>query len=304
MSKRPILVTGSHRSGSTWVGRMISESPEIVYVHEPFNPFYYSPGIYHKKFDRPFTYITSENEKSYYRPIKRTINLQYNILSAINSQQQTLPVIKKEMENYQHYSQARQENKRVLIKDPIAFFSADWLSSRFNMQTIVLIRHPAAFIASLKIKKWGFNFQNFLDQPQLLNDHLDHFKREIIEYSESSHSIIDQGILLWRIINSVTLHYKEKHNDWRFIRHEDISLDPIKEYMDIFDFLEIDFTEKIKQTILNHTNLDDNNKESLIMRNSKENILTWKERLTTKEIEHIKKNVNDIAQFFYSESDW
>lgn len=102
MSNRPILVTGSHRSGSTWVGRMISASPEVFYIHEPFNPYYYSPGIYHIKFDHPFTYITLENEKPYYRPLKRTIKLRYDILSAISSQLTTMDVIKKERENFKH----------------------------------------------------------------------------------------------------------------------------------------------------------------------------------------------------------
>ena len=34
---RPILVTGSFRSGSTWVGRMIASHPRIAYVSEPLN---------------------------------------------------------------------------------------------------------------------------------------------------------------------------------------------------------------------------------------------------------------------------
>src|SRR5580692_10771965 len=34
---RPILVTGSHRSGTTWVGRMIASHPDVAYLSEPFN---------------------------------------------------------------------------------------------------------------------------------------------------------------------------------------------------------------------------------------------------------------------------
>ena len=33
----PILVTGAHRSGTTWVGRMLCASGEAHYVSEPFN---------------------------------------------------------------------------------------------------------------------------------------------------------------------------------------------------------------------------------------------------------------------------
>jgi hypothetical protein len=32
-----ILISGSHRSGSTWTGKVISQSNSVRYVHEPFN---------------------------------------------------------------------------------------------------------------------------------------------------------------------------------------------------------------------------------------------------------------------------
>jgi len=35
--QKPILVTGSHRSGTTWAGKMISACPNVGYIHEPFN---------------------------------------------------------------------------------------------------------------------------------------------------------------------------------------------------------------------------------------------------------------------------
>src|SRR5262249_60046560 len=34
---KPILVTGSHRSGSTWVGKMIACHPRVVYLSEPLH---------------------------------------------------------------------------------------------------------------------------------------------------------------------------------------------------------------------------------------------------------------------------
>lgn len=41
-----ILVTGSHRSGSTWTGQVLARAPGVHYIHEPFNvgfPRYRSP---------------------------------------------------------------------------------------------------------------------------------------------------------------------------------------------------------------------------------------------------------------------
>ena len=38
VSGKPILVTGAHRSGTTWVGKMLALAPGVAYLHEPFSP--------------------------------------------------------------------------------------------------------------------------------------------------------------------------------------------------------------------------------------------------------------------------
>lgn len=40
--KRHLLVTGSMRSGTTYVGKVLGHSPSLVRIHEPFN---YARGI-------------------------------------------------------------------------------------------------------------------------------------------------------------------------------------------------------------------------------------------------------------------
>ena len=84
--KRPVLVTGSHRSGSTWVGRMIAEAPGMLYLHEPFNisdpP---GPGLCNVGFKYWFTYITRENETDFYQPLKNMLELRYDLAGALKS---------------------------------------------------------------------------------------------------------------------------------------------------------------------------------------------------------------------------
>ena len=68
---RPILVTGAHRSGTTWVGAMLTLSPRIGLIHEPFSPIT-PPGVSSAPFDRFFRYVTAENEGPYVEPFERT----------------------------------------------------------------------------------------------------------------------------------------------------------------------------------------------------------------------------------------
>ena len=80
MKKSPILVTGSHNSGSTWVGKMISLSPDIGYLHEPFNPKFM---LCKSAFKYWFTYVTAENEANYKQSISNCLSFEYPLLKEL-----------------------------------------------------------------------------------------------------------------------------------------------------------------------------------------------------------------------------
>lgn len=302
--RKPVLVTGSHRSGTTWVGRMISKSSRIAYVHEPFN-VKHDLGICNIQFNNWYTYICDNNEKHYYNALKDTLELKYRIVGIGKDPTDTLY----QMKNYLKFLWYRSLKKTPLIKDPIAFFSAEWLSSRFDMNTIVMIRHPAAFAASLKVKSWYHPFSHFLKQPMLMEKYLKPFQEEIRKFENKKKDIIDQAALLWNIIHCTILKYKEEHPDWMFIRHEDLSRKPIDGFCEIYKRLNIEFTDKVKKEIAGHSflvNTENNKNTSMhgIKRDSFNNIYSWKDRLSVSEIERLKSLVKNVAREFYSNGEW
>lgn len=60
----PILVTGIHRSGTTWVGKMLAAGAHTAYVSEPLN-INHRPGVFRAAVEHLYTYITNENEAEY-----------------------------------------------------------------------------------------------------------------------------------------------------------------------------------------------------------------------------------------------
>lgn len=304
-SQKPILITGSHRSGSTWVGKVLAHSKKVGYIHEPCNPRH-RPGICGAEFNYWFPYISDENESYFYDHINKTIKFKYNLkaeIEAIKNPKDFLRLVK----NYSYFLFYRIGDFRPLIKDPIAVFSAEWLASKFDMDVVILIRHPAAFASSLKKHNMFHQFSHFLKQPLLINDQLSPFDAEIREYAEKEHDIIDQAILLWRLIYYVIMKYQTKHNDWIFIRHEDLAKNPVIEFQNIFKKLKLDFTENVRKTIekySNFTNPIEAPKASSIKINSKLSIKNWKKRLTDSEIKRIRNKVENISKMFYSDEDW
>jgi hypothetical protein len=199
---------------------------------------------------------------------------------------------------------------RPLLKDPIALFSAEWLSSRFNMDTVVLIRHPTAFAGSLKAKNWTHPFSHFLKQPLLMNEHLQPFKEEIEEFANNEKDIIDQAALLWNLIHYMILKYRRNNPNWIYVRHEDISRDPLNGFRSLFENLKLDFSDHVAKSIERYsfaqvsTNMQSKHKLHDLSRDSLANIYTWKQRLTSSEIKRLKSKTQKISQEFYSEDEW
>jgi hypothetical protein len=306
ISKKPILLAGAHRSGTTWVGRMIAESPLVGYIDEPFN-LLHPLGICAAKFDYWFQYISRENESIFYEHIKNTIGFSYDLVAGVKTIRCRADLWRI-LRQYTSFLKCRISNVRPLIKDPIAVFSAEWLASTFDMDVIVLIRHPAAFTSSLKRLNWTIPFSHFLEQPLLMKDHLSSFEAEVREYADKEHDVIEQATLFWRLIYHMVINYQKNHNDWIFIRHEDLSRDPLRGFQTLFNKLNLEFTEHVGETIKEYTdsaNPSEAPEEGQSLKlDSKLNIWNWKSRLAVSEIERIRTQVEDISSVFYSDEDW
>ncbi|MFX0070557.1 MAG: sulfotransferase [Candidatus Hermodarchaeota archaeon] len=304
--RKPILVTGSHRSGTTWVGKMLSLSPEVAYIREPFHPSHRF-GVCNAKFNYWFTYINDKNESLYLQDIARMLEFKYNLKREIKSVRSPSHIIRM-VRDYYSFSKSRNSNLRPLLKDPIALFSAEWLYKTFNMDVVVLIRHPAAFASSLKRMKWTHPFSDFLDQKLLIEDILHPFEDEILKFAKDEQDIIDQAILLWRLVYYIVSQYKKKYKNWIFLKHEDISRAPLHYFELLFNRLNLEFTSKVKKVIMEYSSpknpKDIKKKSDSIKRHSRANIWNWKTRLTKAEINIIKEKVGDIAETFYSDKDW
>ena len=60
---KPILITGPHRSGSTWVGNIIRKLPMIYYIHEPLTPNSITRGLFDTEIWYKYYDPNKEHEK-------------------------------------------------------------------------------------------------------------------------------------------------------------------------------------------------------------------------------------------------
>ena len=305
--KKNILVTGSHRSGTTWTGNVIAKAPKVRYVHEPFN-------ISIKRDNSPFNYwfeFLIDSSIQHQKDSKAYIESFYNVFNKESFNKLLNTRTSKALYYYLSDLKSRKVN-RTIIKDPIAIMSTEWIYMNYDIDIVVLIRHPAAFIASLKVKDWQFDFNNYLNQPVLMNTYLKDYEALINDFSKNKKDIIDQGILLWNIIHDTIFYYRSKYeNDWCFVKHEDLSMKPKQEFKKIFSKIGLTMDSNVEDYIFQTTNakvdlkvIENSTEVFNTKRNSLENIKTWKKRLSNDEIEKIKKGTENVWKKFYDEKDW
>ena len=70
--RTPILVTGAHRTGTTWVGKMLAASRQAAYLSEPLN-LWHRPGVLRTPLQHWYTYICAENEQAYLPGLQATL---------------------------------------------------------------------------------------------------------------------------------------------------------------------------------------------------------------------------------------
>ena len=302
--RKPILVTGAHRSGTTWVGKMLALAPGVAYVHEPFSPK--TPkGLSPAGFDRYFTVVSDGNAARYRSGLERTLALRYDLGAQLGSARSWRDVVRIPRD-YRRLLDARRGGRRPLMKDPIALLSAEWLAQAFGMDVVVLIRHPAAFAASIKRLGWKHSFATFYDDGRL-PETLRPFEAEIREQAERPGDPVAQAALLWRLLYHAVDGYRERHPDWSFVRHEDASLDPLGTFERLYERLGLTLTAAARDEIARST-ASDNPAElptpHSVQLDSAASLGRWRDDLTAEEVETLRERTRDVWPRFYSEDDW
>jgi len=303
----PILVTGSHNSGTTWVGRMLAASRSVAYIHEPFNVGHRRPGICTDTFHRWFTYVCVDNESHYRGDIERLVMLSYPLhraISSVRSARDAARVIR----DFSFFARHRLKNSTPLLKDPIALLSAPWLAETFSAKVVVLIRHPAAFVNSITRRGWAFPFRDFLDQPLLMRDYLSPFEGQIRRQLSHPADAVEQASLLWAILYSVVDEYQRSHEDWIFLRHEDAAVSPVATFESLYTRLGLPFDESAQSVITAHTVPGLNDKgmgdSNDVRRDSAVAANAWKTNLDRATIERIWDICGPVASRFYGSDEW
>lgn len=303
----PVLVTGSNRSGTTWVGRMLAASGELEYVHEPFNPGLW-PRPLGIRLGGHYTYVSTDNEAEFIGPVKRVLEYRPPVARQIVEARRPrdLGRVGKAVLTV---DRARLRRRRPLLKDPIAIFATPWLARRFDVQVVMMIRHPAAYVSSINRLAWNYDFGYMLSQPALMRDLLGPWRAEIEARARVPAPPFEQAITLWRIMYGVVARWQDEHPEWDFVRYEDLAGAPLDGFERLYGRLGLTWDESTRALIDSFTGEGNPSERSVaerhnVKRDSKAATRSWLGRLSPEEIARVREGVGEIADRFYGPEDW
>ena len=304
MSGEPILVTGSHRSGTTWVGRMLCASGEAAYIHEPFNPRR-RPGWTGDRVPYWFLHVTRDNERYYTSIVEDVLRFRYPVSRNLRDLDgaRAAALFLSDLANAARY---RVTHPRPLLKDPMALFAAEWLAERFGARVVVTIRNPLAFAGSIKRLDWQFRFRSWLAQPSLADGLLARYRDEMVRLWSGEGDIVDQAVVMWNALHEVIDGYRSRHPEWVFVRHEDLSAAPQEGFAALYEHCGLTFNARAGERVASFSSAGNPKdlpvwRHMSVRRHSRAATETWRSRLTGEDVARVRSGTAEVAARFYPE---
>ena len=262
---KSILVAGTARSGTTWLGDLIAAQIPCRILFEPFNPNlvpeyqgfnyfqYMRPGTEHPEFHAFARKVFSGDIRN------RWIDHQ----------------------NERIISEYR------LIKEIRANLTLKWLHDSFpEIPIVFLIRHPCAVVSSRMELGWDTDrdIEPFLSQPDLVKD----FLAPYIDLIKNARTVEEKHAIIWSVSNLVPLK-QFKLDEIKIAYYESLCTQPEVELRAIFTSIGQTYKQAINEIIKRPSQttratsaiVDDTNKVS-----------SWMKKLNATQVKNILRIVD------------
>jgi hypothetical protein len=201
-----------------------------------------------------------------------------------------------------------------LFKDPIALMSADWIAREYDANVVMLVRHPAAHVASVKRLKWRAPVEDFTSQPDLLSWLPSDLSAELLARAarrpEPDAGVFDleDTVLCWKVFHETIFRYSREHPDWLVVRHEDLATNYLDGFRTLYGNLGLNWGQQQAQMVETHcarTNqLVRGTVKHELRQDSKKVVRAWMQELDRFELEAIRSLSSPVWHKYYAPASW
>lgn len=303
-----ILVTGLHRSGTTFVGDVLRRAG-LFQVFEPMNRDYgsvladrWKPYPDTRTRDgRPYREVADAlvRDRIRWKPALQTRDLLARWVG------RALGMHRRALAYQLGWLADRIRPRRRLFKDPDLVFFADDLERRHGFQVVALVRHPCAFYASVKRLGWRFPLDELLEQEALVRRHLAGFAEHLVPRPRS---FAEEAALLWLFVHAVLRDFVAENPRIVRLRHEDLAARPLPVFRALFARLGLDLSPAIEAWIARATagprTAARADRAHDLVRDARALATRWTRELEPGEVKQIREIVEPVLGFFYPDDAW
>lgn len=241
----PIIVAGSGRSGTTWIGNTLAAAAGAYSIFEPLAPWGIappagavqlsgSPGVYlppgepHPEWARLWVDLFSGAASNAWT------RQDWRYVPAQLSRWKLAEKAAYRLVGFRHPLQVRLA-RRPLVKAIYTNLMLPWLARVHSFQLVYVVRHPCAVVASRLRLGWPDSLEGIFLQPELLRDYLVEYE-PIIQRAATP---VERMTVLWCVENLVPLRNWEP--GWRLACYEYLTDTPVEEFSRLVHSLELPF---------------------------------------------------------------
>lgn len=231
-SRRPVLVTGVPRSGTTWLARVLSQAAGAALTgREPMNPRTHQYGLGGTLSAWTRLTVLSPRQDRLLRASYRGLNP--FVYSRYGHRQLLAPL----------------PRTRVIVKDPFALLSLPVIVSTTRAQSVLVFRHPAAVLSSYRRMGWTADLAEI---ESAVPDVMAMLRRQVDLAESMTSPVADEVTMMawfWAALNTQALHDIEAVGQGVVVAHEDLALGGAPAMRRLFDALDLPWTQDVERSL-------------------------------------------------------
>jgi hypothetical protein len=312
--ERDILIIGVARSGTTWLGRVLGKTAGAHYFHEPDNHdlLYGRPFVVRaKRSVGPYPVLAPGDEAQEYerlwaslfdgavdqsRVVTRFVDrakrsIAARLMRRVNRERLRLsfrdpafsPPYLSKVAGLAALPPTRPECRVLITKSVYLPFCIDWLAARWDVNVVVVSRHPLAVIAS-----WielGFSGDNprLENDPRIQDRYLERWDvRPLRKHS----SLLSSTAWVVGLLRAAHDEAAARHPEWLQVSHDELCGSPDVGFRHLADECGL-LWNRDAERFLQETNRPGSGYD--IHRPTKEQPARWRQRFDTKDVKEIAR---------------
>jgi hypothetical protein len=282
LHRRPVLLVGVPRTGTSWTAKGLSQGGGVRYLREPMQSL---PQALKDRLR--FRYLTAGDDDPEYAAAWRG----FLSVRGLLSKRWTL-------------GESRPRRRlplwpaRLLIKEVYCPLALEWLARHLGAQVVVTIRHPCGFVASaLRLEQLGhptIPLPKLLDQPRLLRRYFAG-DREWLGRLDDPVERLAAG---FGMVYKVLADQLARHPEWTLVYHEALCEDPRAVFHRLFEATRIQAGPRLDAFLERTTRTADEEPYSILRETAREPE-KWKAQLDAAQIEAVASVIARFNLPFY-----